>query len=149
MSQNSQENIRVRASILIKLHASGLQIYQKRDSKVHLFFRTPPDHDFWILQIKIKLLKTKFLIDGFAILKFHIQIILHSKKISEGLQINLLNHVNALKYTSVVCVACNSLWFSCICLWFVCSRLWLVCNRLWLVCDLSVVLVMTLRFLWA
>ena len=91
-------------------------------------------------------------------LKFHIQIILHSNKyISEGLQINLLNHVNGWKYTSVVRGACNSLWLNCIplrsvfsCLWLVCSLLWLVCSRLWLVCDLSilvcdssVVLVMT------
>ena len=87
ISQISQKNTCVGVSILINLHASGLQLYQKRlwltyflENSVKLlrtpffFPRRPPDNFFWILQMKIKLLKAKFLIDGFTIPKFHIQI---------------------------------------------------------------------------
>ena len=55
ISQNSQENPCARVSFLIKLQASGLQLYYKRDSgtgiftwllwnfKEHLFYRIPLD----------------------------------------------------------------------------------------------------------
>ena len=79
ISQNSQENTCVGVSFLINLHASGLQLYQKKETPTQVFscefseifknpffFRTPRDNCFWILQMKIKLLKTKFLIDGFT-----------------------------------------------------------------------------------
>ena len=42
ISQNSQANTCARASFLIKLQASGLQLYLKRDSGTAVFF--------WILQ---------------------------------------------------------------------------------------------------
>ena len=48
-SQNSQENTCVRVSLLMKLQASGLKLYLKRDSGTGVFFwilrnfyRTPP-----------------------------------------------------------------------------------------------------------
>ena len=48
ISQNSQENICARVSSLIKLQASGLQLYKKRDSGTSVlsvnfvkFLRTP------------------------------------------------------------------------------------------------------------
>ena len=48
ISQNSQENICARVSSLIKLQASGLQLYEKRDSGTSVlsvnfvkFLRTP------------------------------------------------------------------------------------------------------------
>ena len=78
ISQNSQENTCVGVFILINSHASDLELYQKRRLRhrcfpvnstnflEHLFFRTPPNNCFWILQMKIKLLKTRFLIDGFT-----------------------------------------------------------------------------------
>ena len=37
--QNSQENTCIRVPILINLHVSGLQLYQKRDSDTGLFLR--------------------------------------------------------------------------------------------------------------
>ena len=37
ISQNSQENTCARVSILIKLQAQGLQLYQKRDSGTGIF----------------------------------------------------------------------------------------------------------------
>ena len=93
ISQNSQESTCVGVSILINLHASSLQLYQKKETPTQVFscefseifknpffFRTRRDNCFWILQMKIKLLKTKFLIDGFTVLKFHIRIILLSNK---------------------------------------------------------------------
>ena len=39
VSQNSQENTCARVSFLIKLQASGLQLYQKRDSGTGVFLR--------------------------------------------------------------------------------------------------------------
>ena len=84
--QNSRENSCVGFSILKNLHASGMQLYQKKRLchryfpvnsaeflRTFFFFRIPSDNCFWILQMKIKLLKTKFPIDGFTIPKFHIQ----------------------------------------------------------------------------
>ena len=59
ISQNSQENTCIRASFLIKLQGSGLQLYQKRNSGTgvfqwilrnfweHPFYRTPPGNFFW------------------------------------------------------------------------------------------------------
>ena len=58
ISQNSQENSSVRVSFFIKLQASGLQRYKKRNSGIgvflwilrnfqgHLFYRTPLDDCF-------------------------------------------------------------------------------------------------------
>ena len=93
ISLNSQENTCVGVPTLININVSGLQIYKKEETPTEVFscksskifqhtffFRTPPNYCFWILQLKIKLLKTKFLIDGFIINQFHIQIILHSNK---------------------------------------------------------------------
>ena len=71
------------------------------------FFRTPPNNCFWILQMKIKLLKTKFRIGGFTYFEVSYANHIPQKQISEGLKINLLNHVNGRKYTSVVSVTCN------------------------------------------
>ena len=58
ISQNSQENTSVRVYFLIRLQASGLQLYLKRDSgtgaflwilrnfQEHVFYRTPPEDCF-------------------------------------------------------------------------------------------------------
>ena len=84
-SQNSRENSCVGFSILKNLHTSGVQLYQKKrlwhmyfpvnwaEFLRTVFFRIPSNNCFWILQMKIKLLKTKFPINGFTISKFHIQ----------------------------------------------------------------------------
>ena len=66
----------------------------------HLFFRTPPSNCFWILHMKIKLLRTKFLIDGFILtLKFHIQIILHSNKYQKACKVGKVAVAAFLKET--------------------------------------------------
>ena len=61
ISQNSQENTCARVSLLIKLQASSLQLYQIRDSNTgvslwilwnfleHLFYRTPMDDCFSLI----------------------------------------------------------------------------------------------------
>ena len=51
----------VGASFLISLHALGLQLYQKKRLRYRCVQLC-----VLILQIQIKLLKTKFLIDGFT-----------------------------------------------------------------------------------
>ena len=74
--QNSEQNNCVRVSFLINLHAFALQLKRKLRHRCFLMnsakflgtssFRSPPDNYFWILQMKIKLLKMKFLIDCFT-----------------------------------------------------------------------------------
>ena len=69
ISQNSQENTCARVSLLIKLHALGLQLYYKRDSGTgvllwilrnfweQLFCRTPPD-DCFCRKLCVEIYKT-------------------------------------------------------------------------------------------
>ena len=74
ISQNSEENTCVGVSILINLHTSALQLYQKKETSTQLFscefcefLRTPFfQNTSEQLLLKIKLLKTKFLIHAFT-----------------------------------------------------------------------------------
>ena len=145
--QNSRENSCVGFSILKNLHASGMQLYQKK----RLWHRYFPVNS-------AEFLRTFFFQNNFRQLLLNFT---NENKASENEISNRRFYYSKVSYTNetsvthfiYVCDSSEVVFDSSVVtrglsvarLWLFCDSFVIVCNRLWLVCDSSLVLVMTLR----